>query len=198
MLRLQCLADDFAAALAAADKLRPVARNLRTNEAFQAGIGPHSESLAIELAVIELRRSHPARYEKTDFAVPYPAKPRQRCDFAFGGPDDRIFVEAKLLRLLGDNGKPNDNMLMHILSPYPQHRSAVTDCDKLRSSRFPGRKAVLIFGYSYPDWPLEPAIDAFEFTSRHRGDLGPRHQAPFESPCHPIHSAGAAFVWEIL
>ena len=30
------------------------------------------------------------------------------------------------LRLKGDNGKPNDNMLMHILSPYPQHRSALT------------------------------------------------------------------------
>jgi hypothetical protein len=36
-----------------------------------------------------------------------------------------------MLRLMGDNGKPNDNMLMHILSPYPAHRSAVTDCAKL-------------------------------------------------------------------
>jgi len=27
---------------------------------------------------------------------------------------------------MGDNGKPNDNMLMHILSPYPAHRSALT------------------------------------------------------------------------
>lgn len=32
---------------------------------------------------------------------------------------------------LGDNGKPNDNMIMHILSPYPDHRSALTDCSKL-------------------------------------------------------------------
>jgi hypothetical protein len=36
-----------------------------------------------------------------------------------------------MLRLMGDNGKPNDNMLMHILSPYPSHRSALTDCQKL-------------------------------------------------------------------
>ena len=30
-----------------------------------------------------------------------------------------IIQEVKMLRLMGDNGKPNDNMLMHILSPYP-------------------------------------------------------------------------------
>ena len=39
-----------------------------------------------------------------------------------------------MLRFLGDNGKPNDNILMHVLSPYPQHRSALTDCEKLARS----------------------------------------------------------------
>jgi hypothetical protein len=29
-------------------------------------------------------------------------------------------IEVKMLRLMGDNHKPNDNMLMHILSPYPR------------------------------------------------------------------------------
>jgi hypothetical protein len=29
-------------------------------------------------------------------------------------------IEIKMPRLMGDNGKPNDNMLMHILSPYPK------------------------------------------------------------------------------
>jgi hypothetical protein len=32
---------------------------------------------------------------------------------------------GKLLRHVGDNGKHNDNMLMHILSPYAQHHSGV-------------------------------------------------------------------------
>lgn len=36
-----------------------------------------------------------------------------------------------MLRLFGDNAKLNDNMLMHLLSPYPAHRSALTDCEKL-------------------------------------------------------------------
>jgi hypothetical protein len=51
-------------------------------------------------------------------------------------------------RILGDNGKLNDNMLMHILSPYPQHRSAVTDCNKLRAgtiSRLFGNPDLWIF-----------------------------------------------------
>jgi len=45
---------------------------------------------------------------------------------------------VKMLRLMGDNSKPNDNMLMHILSPYPSHRSALTDCQKLAASGFQG------------------------------------------------------------
>lgn len=35
-------------------------------------------------------------------------------------------VEVKMLWLMGDNGKTNDNMIMYILSPYPAHRSALT------------------------------------------------------------------------
>lgn len=65
------------------------------------------------------------------FDVPYPGSSRQKCDLAIGEEADPLFVECKLLRILSDNGKPNDNMLMHILSPYPQHRSAVADCATL-------------------------------------------------------------------
>ena len=39
-----------------------------------------------------------------------------------------------MMRLMGDNGKPNDNILTHILSPYPAQRSAITDCRKLAAS----------------------------------------------------------------
>jgi len=43
---------------------------------------------------------------------------------------------------MGDKGKPNDNMLMHIHSPYSAHRSAVTDCEELTRSGFDGRNAI--------------------------------------------------------
>src|SRR5262245_19129768 len=117
--------------MAAADAKRPVAINLRTGIAFQPGLGPHSESRTVKLAVQEMQAAHPERYTAVTFDVPYPEKPRQKCDLVLGEEPNRLYVEAKLLRILGDNGKPNDNMLMHILSPYPQHRSAVTDRDKL-------------------------------------------------------------------
>lgn len=59
-----------------------------------------------------------------------------------------------MLRIMGDNGKPNDNTLMHILSPYPAHRSALTDADKLARSSLPGEKAIVIYAYEYPLCPL--------------------------------------------
>jgi hypothetical protein len=73
-----------------------------------------------------------------------------------------------MLRLMGDNGKPNDNMLTHILSPYPSHRSALTDCQKLAASGFSGSLAVLIYGYDYDALPMEPAVEAFEQLAEHR------------------------------
>lgn len=102
-----------------------------------------------------------------------------------------------MLRLMGDNGKTNDNMLMHILSPYPSHRSALTDCLKLRDSHFAQRRAVLIYGFDYPAWPLDPAIEAFETLARVQIAIGDRCEAPFDGLMHPIHTHGRVFAWEI-
>ena len=198
MIDLQSPADEFAAALGAADARRPVAINQRTKQPFQPGIGPHSEAQAVRLAVAEMQAAQPNRYRDVSFDIPYPDKPRQKCDLSIADDGDTLFVESKLLRILGDNGKPNDNMLMHILSPYPQHRSALTDCQKLRQSGFDGRKAVLIFGYEGAGWPLEPAIDAFEVIAARHGSLGPRCSAAYNGLCHPVHRAGAVYLWEVL
>jgi hypothetical protein len=197
VIELPDLVKDFAAAIAAADAKSPIAINVRTRVPFLPSIGPHSESRTLQLAIDEMQAAQPERYAKATFNVPYPEKSRQKCDVALGEGPDRFFIEAKLLRLLGDNGKPNDNMLMHILSPYPQHHSAVTDCEKLRTARFPGGSAILIFGYSYKEWPLEPTIDAFERLVRGKGCLGERHEAPFANLRHPVHQAGAVFVWQV-
>ena len=71
-------------------------------------------------------------------------------------------------RILGDNGKADDNILMHILSPCPAHRNALTDCEKLASSSLGQQKATLIYAYDAGEWPLEPAISAFETFARER------------------------------
>jgi hypothetical protein len=106
-----------------------------------------------------------------------------------------LYVEGKLLRLKGDNGKPNDNMLMHILSPYPQHRSALTDRIKLSNSGFDGQKAVVILGYDYPDMPLEPAILAFGKLAS--GTIGQRSETPFEALCHSVHCSEKVMAWPV-
>ena len=102
-----------------------------------------------------------------------------------------------MLRLLGDNGKLNDNMLMHLLSPYPQHRSALTDATKLAASGFSARKEIVIFGYEDEGWPLELAVEAFEVLARNAVTLGPRLEAIFGDLIHPVHRSGGVFAWEI-
>jgi hypothetical protein len=84
---------------------------------------------------------------------------------------------------------------MHILSPYPAHRSAVTDCEKLASSSIGKRKAVLVYGYEAEEYPLALAIDAFETIAGKRVRLGPRASAGFSNLVHPIHSSGAVYGW---
>lgn len=194
------LAEQFAAALSAADARSPVALNARTKVPYQPGIGPHPESSAVRLMVEELTALDPEVYTGSGLGVAYPEAPRQKCDWCIGPRADgwAWAIEVKLLRFLGDNGGPNDNMLMHVLSPYPQHRSAVTDCDKLRSAALGDRSAVLIYGFDSADWPLTPAIDAFEIVARSRGPVGPRHEAQFSGLVHPVHRSGSVFVWEVL
>src|SRR5215471_13271188 len=102
-----------------------------------------------------------------------------------------------MLRLISDNGKLNDNMLMHILSPYPAHRSTLTDCEKLAASGLGGRKAILIFGYEYDGWDMIPTIEAFETLALERVRLGVRNTARFADLVHPVHQQGAVFAWEI-
>jgi hypothetical protein len=140
----------------------------------------------------------PYVYQHHATNVPYVATPRRRCDLCLGdAPNWEWAMEVKLLRLRGDNGKPNDNMLMHILSPYDEHRSALTDCRKLRESGLPGRKAIVIYGFTTTEWPIEIAIDAFETLARARQRIGVRVSAYFDKLVHPIHNSGGVFAWEL-
>ena len=106
-------------------------------------------------------------------------------------------IELKMLRLMGDNGKLNDNMLMHILSPYPAHRSALTDVPKLIASGFDERKAIIIFGYDYDGWMMDPAIEAFRALAANQANLVECTPASFEGLIHPVHQRGRVFGWEL-
>jgi hypothetical protein len=192
---LQVFTDHLAAAVKIVDSEMPVARNKRSGVPFAAGLGPHSEAETFELIVREAERVHPDAYLSIAMSVPYPNAPRQRCDLKVSTPTLTLYVEGKLLRLKGDNGKPNDNMLMHILSPYQQHRSALTDCIKLSKSGFGGEKAIVILGYDYADVPLEPAILAFEKLAA--GTIGKRSETSFEGLYHSVHCRGKVMAWPV-
>ena len=187
----------FAKAMKSVDSRRPVALNARTGAPFSPGIGPHTERTTIQLVVAELEKQNlipgVIRLE-----VPYPNNPRNKCDICIGTNFAwDLAVEVKMLRLMGDNGRPNDNMLLHILSPYPEHRSALTDCTKLIDSGFSGSKAILIYGYEYPGWPMTPAIESFEALENQYVALKKRNHTDIKELVHPVHSHGAVFSWEI-
>lgn len=197
MPNLAQLVADFATAIQQADARRPQAIGSRTGRQYQPGIGPHTEDQTISLVMNELLTLD-SEYEAHALGVPYPGASRQRCDWCLGtAPSWEWAIEAKMLRLFGDNGKPNDNILTHLLSPYPAHRSALTDCEKLADSALPGRKAIVIFGYDYEGWLMDPAIEAFETLAAERVTLGLRHEANYADLVHPIHQRGRVFAWEV-
>ena len=193
-MELQQFTDLLATGLMEADALRPVPPPSRTGTIYQPGIGAHSEDRMVELslAAVSSRLNDVA----VETRVPYPRSRRNKCDVHLSG-DIGWAIEVKLLRRLGDNGKPNDNILMHILSPYAQDRSAVTDCVKLAQSGFTSRQAVVIIGFEYPDWPLQPAIKAFERIASDLVSLRPCAPARFSGLVHPVQREGAVFAWEI-
>jgi len=194
-MELRQFADLLAEGLMSADSLWPIPPPSRTGTIYQAGIGAHSEDHMVELALNAAKLSLNGVTVAT--RVPYPRSKRIKCDVYLDGPPDWA-IEVKLLRRLGDNGKPNDNILMHILSPYSQDRSAVTDCVKLAQSGFPSRQAIVIIGFEYPEWPLAPAVKAFERIASDLVNLRPCSPSPFSGLVHPVQKEGAVFAWEIL
>src|SRR4051812_11135990 len=126
--------------------------------------------------MLELAARYPLLFEHYQVGIPYPSNPRQTCDLVVLS-QERWSVEVKMARFRGDNGKPTDEMLMHLISPYEEDRSALTDCAKLAHSGFPGRMAVLIYGFDHRDKLLDPAIQAFEDLAKLRTQMSERSVA---------------------
>jgi len=178
----------FAAAIAAAKARVPQCR------LYKPGLGPHTEDEQVRLAVAEMGLA-PGDYA---FGVPYPTAARRKCDLVLRFRPSAFFVEFKLFRPAGDNGKLNDQNLNHLLSPYEQDRSALTDCRKLRASGFIGRKFVGVIVYEWGQQPFGPACAAFEMLAHADGPLGPRIEAPFSDLVHPHHRMGHVALWEVM
>lgn len=192
------LVRDFAQGMQAVDSLAPVASNARTGVSYQAGIGPHTEAQTIKLVMAYLADTDPQRYASYRLGVPYADGTRQACDVCLVDRERRTWaIEVKMLRLMGDNGKLNDNMMMHILSPYLAHRSALTDCTKLLASQLRTHKAILIYGYDYPGWPMDPVIEAFQVLAGRQVSMADSAVASFDGLIHPVHRCGRVFGWRV-
>ena len=183
---------DFASSIVEADKKEPQYVSTRGNE-YQKGIGPHTEDKTVDLTLQEFPKQWNGMIERF---IPYPENKRWKCDLCINSPEGKLFIEVKMMRLFGDNGKPNDNITSHILSPYPQRRSALTDINKLKESGFDGKKAIVIYGYDYDDYPLIEMMRCFEKLGGEDLDI-PSMVYNFENLVHPIHSKGQVYGWMI-
>jgi hypothetical protein len=184
----QSFCSAFAVAIATADALAP---RFKT---YSPGIGPHSEDEQVRLAAGSLQFDH-AVFER---GIPDVSSARQRCDLRISLTEESWFIEFKLFLSLGDNGKLNDQNLNHLLSPYDNDRSLLTDCRKLRLSGFDGRKFVAVIAYEAEQRPFMPACTAFETLARSEGNLGARVEEKFNGLLHPVHSHGCFVMWEVL
>jgi hypothetical protein len=49
-----------------------------------------------------------------------------------------------------------------------------------------GRKAIVIYGFDYPAWPMDPVIEAFEMLARTRVSLVRRAEAAYADLVHRV------------
>ena len=162
---------------------------------YQPGIGPFGEDAAVAMTLAEMQAANAGIYAGAGKRR-YPDSSHV-CDLALGALPDWA-IEVKLARLGRDNGTYEDAAIKKILSPYPEDRSAVTDCAKLARSGFAGRCAVLIYGFEDPHRPLHQLIEAFEAVAAKAAVLGPREEAHLRELVHPVFAAGRVYAWEVF
>ena len=186
---------DFALSMKKIDSTKPVYVSQRKNKnIYKPGVGPHTETATINLVVNELKQDK--FYTKIEREIKYPNS-RKSCDLKFNINNKILFSEVKMMRIMGDNNKANDNIFMHIFSPYEKQNSALTDGLKLLKSGFDGEKSIIIYGYDYDDFPIEKTISLFEKTTKDFFNISERYSASFDKLVHPVHTRGSVYGWLI-
>lgn len=186
------IVNQFTVALREVDSEKPEEKG----KPYKPGIGPFTESGAIEHALSKLRASD--GWKKAETEKGYPSDGRMHCDLYI--PHEWA-IEVKLLRPFGDNGREMEHWSESALHPYEGNKSSVGDALKLQDSGFSERKAVLIYGFEHdpPEIDLEPTIEAFELIAEEvRGvNLGPRAESTETGLVHPVHEQVRTCGWEV-
>jgi len=194
-LSLEEVVRAFAGAFSRVDARAPVWTS-STGRVYQAGLGPHAEDATVALVLSELGEDPDWSGVPCGQFIDYPNQRAQVCDLWFGEPVQWV-VEVKMARLRGDNGKPDDMTIKKVISPYPRDHSAVTDATRLAESEFSAEKAIIIYGFDYPNQSVDPLIEAFETLVDRRVELGSRYEVDLGPLVHPVHAAGRVFGWRI-
>ena len=184
---LKNFVEDFAKSMEVMDKVLPPAVNVRTKEEYEKGIGPYQETLLIAHVVGNMVSNNQELYSNVKLEVKYP-KQRGRCDVVI---NDNLFIEVKALRKMRNNGTQEEFLVNHILSPYANDRSFLTDTKKLLDSGFEGEKAVVFYGYDYDEAPLDILVGCYELiANRYFCKFKEQHEQSFEGLIHPVHKRG--------
>ena len=178
---------DFAKSMEVVDKTLPPAKNVRTKEEFDRGIGPYQEKLLIEHVVNNMKENNSSLYSNVELEVKYP-NDRKRCDVVI---NDNLFIEVKAVRKMRNNGTHEEFLVNHILSPYEADKSFLTDTQKLLDSGFQGQKAVMLYGYDYDDFPIDRILGCFELIAeKYFCKITEQYEQSFEGLIHPLHKRG--------
>ena len=114
MLETREVVADFAAGKQAVDAMRPQAWSHNGKRFCQPGSRPHSESATTRLVTDHLIAHSADRYrDPLSLEVPF-RMARQTAVMWFSAlrtPPGGMAIELKRLRVMGDNGKSNDNIL---------------------------------------------------------------------------------------
>jgi hypothetical protein len=166
-----------------------------SHEKFQDGIGPFEEERQLDFLVEELKSKE---YQGIKQEVKYPSSSK-KVDLIWKSHQ----IEAKLLRLRGDNGRLSQYMFRKIFSPFKSN-SLIGDAEKLLESDLGGQKALLGIYYEREDEPQEKLN--FENISKkikkdlefwHSITVEEEYTASFESLRHPVHQKGRVVLFEL-
>ncbi len=90
-----------------------------------------------------------------------------------------------------NNGSHEEFLVNKILSPYDADKSFLTDTKKLLDSGFDGKKAVMMYGYDYPKFPLDMILGCFELLAeKYFCKITEQYECSFDGLIHPFHKKG--------
>lgn len=169
------------------------------HERWQPGIGPFEEERQLEFLHQEL----PAELrDKVTLEARYPDSSKW-CDLLVEFREDRVPIEAKLVRFRRDNGDIEPTAFNRVFSPFPgQSPSLLTDVKDLYQSEFPGPAGLLGLYYTSSDESFEQLRDhliaekvVLDADYWYGIQLQLVEIARFDRLRHPVFDSGAIIMW---